>query len=163
MTMTTRLTIAMLALATAVILGALAFEHIGGLAPCPLCLQQRIPYWSGLPLGVLALAAFHWKRPRVGAFFMSLVCAGFALGSVLAVYHAGIEWQWWQGPATCSGAAPPASIDELLKGLEAPPPPRCDEASWRLMGLSLSGYNAIVSACLSGLGAIIVVKAWQER
>lgn len=160
---TTHLTTAMLALATATILGALAFEHIGGLAPCPLCLQQRIPYWSGLPLGIFALAAFRWKRPRTGAFLMSLVCAGFALGSVLAVYHAGIEWHWWQGPATCSGAAPPASIDALLKGLEAPLPPRCDEASWRLMGLSLSGYNAIVSACLSGLGAVIVMRALQDR
>ncbi|MCY4049416.1 MAG: disulfide bond formation protein B [Hyphomicrobiales bacterium] len=160
---TTRLTAAMLALAAATIIGALAFEHIGGLAPCPLCLQQRIPYWSGLPLGIFALAAFHWGRPRIGALLMSLVCAGFALGSVLAVYHAGIEWHWWQGPAACSGAEPPTSIDDLLKRLQEPPPPRCDEASWRLMGLSLSGYNAIVSACLSALGAVTVVRALQEK
>lgn len=159
---TSRLIIAMLALATATILGALAFEHIVGLAPCPLCLQQRIPYWIGLPLGVIALVAFRWKHPRIGALLMLLTCIGFALGSVLAFYHAGIEWRWWQGPATCSGAAPPASIDALLKGLEALPPPRCDEAPWRLAGISLSGYNAIISAFLAGLGCVVIGRTLRR-
>ena len=149
--------LALLVVATATIAGALAFEHIGGLAPCPLCLQQRWPYWLGIPLGALALLALG-RQPRWGAGLMAVVALGFAAGSVLAVYHAGIEWRWWTGPAACSGAAPPGDVAALLEGLQGNAPPRCDEAPWRLLGISLSGYNVLISAFLAGLGFVAAGK-----
>ena len=156
-------TILLLAIAGATLVAALAFEHIGGLLPCPLCLQQRIPYWSALPASLLALLAFRWKFFALGAGLMSLVALGFAFGSVLAVYHAGIEWHWWEGPVSCSGSSAPASIDALLEGLEGDAPPRCDEAAWRLLGISLSGYNALISIFLSGLGFMAAKESWRAR
>ena len=158
------LTVTLLVIASATLAGALAFEHIGGLLPCPLCLQQRIPYWSALPLCLLALLAFRWKFFALGAGMMSLVALGFALGSALGVYHAGIEWHWWEGPATCSGTAPPANIDALLEDLEdGGALVRCDEAAWRLLGISLSGYNALISIFLSGLGVVAAKESWRAR
>ena len=150
--------VALLAVASATLAGALAFEHVGGLAPCPLCLQQRWPYWLGIPLGGLALLALGRQKPRWSAGLTAAVALGFAAGSVLAVYHAGIEWRWWMGPAACSGAAPPGDVAALLEGLQGTPPPRCDEAPWRLLGISLSGYNALISAFLAGLGFVAAGK-----
>lgn len=157
------LALIMLTTAATTLAGALAFEHIGSLAPCPLCLQQRIPYWSALPLGALFLVAFRWRYPAVGAGLMSLLALSFALGALLAFYHAGVEWHWWRGPASCSGAAPPDTVEALLEGLRAGPLPRCDEAPWRLAGISLSGYNVLISVFLATLGFIIAGQCWREH
>ena len=145
-------TILLMAVATATLLTALAFQHIGGLEPCPLCLQQRWPYWLGIPLGTIALVAQMHQQPRRAAALLTLIALGFAAGSALAVYHAGIEWHWWSGPASCSGANPPADVAALLQDLQGDAPPRCDEAPWRVLGISLSGYNALISAFLAALG-----------
>ena len=152
------LVFALLAVAAATLAGALAFEHIGGLAPCPLCLQQRWPYWLGIPLGALALLALGRRHPRWCAGLMAVTALGFAAGSALAFYHAGMEWRWWSGPASCSGAAPPGNVAALLEGLRGTAPPRCDEAPWRLLGVSLSGYNALISALLAGLGLAAAMR-----
>ena len=151
-------TILLMAVAIATLFTALAFEHIGGLEPCPLCLHQRWPYWLGIPIATLALLVQIRQQPRYAAALLTLTALGFAAGSALAVYHAGIEWHWWSGPAACSGANPPADVAALLQDLQADPPPRCDEAPWRLLGISLSGYNALISAFLAALGLLAALR-----
>jgi disulfide bond formation protein DsbB len=135
---------------------ALAIQHIGGIPPCPLCLDQRIAYYAAIPLGLLAayLAGVQplWSRLLLGALALAfLFNAGFG------VYHSGIEWKWWAGPDACSGMAPLATSPEaLLNSLANPQIVRCDEAALRILGISLAGYSALLSAflaVLSGLGA----------
>ena len=156
------LTVILFGTAIATLAGALAFEHIGGLAPCPLCLQQRYPYWLGILLCALALLAWRRRRFLAGAGLMFVVALAFLGGGVLAFYHAGIEWRWWVGPASCSGSAAPADVVALLEGLQGDAPPRCDEAPWRLLGISLSGYNVLISAFLAGLGFVVAEQFWRE-
>lgn len=149
--------------AAATILGALGFEHIGGYVPCALCLQQRLPYYIGVPL---ALAAFAAARRQGGRLVAAALLAGFAglmlYGLVLAVYHSGIEWRLWDGPASCAGsAAAPVSAGALMEslrgGLRAP---SCTDATWRLLGLSFAGWNVLVSAALAGLALFGAVRAY---
>ncbi|MCB1498014.1 MAG: disulfide bond formation protein B [Bauldia sp.] len=134
----------------ATIATAWGFELIGGFIPCALCLQERVPYYIGLPLAVAALlAAVAGARPTVVR--MLLVAAGitFAYGAYLGIYHAGAEWGWWLGPADCGGNAPAvADVDDLLGQLDNIRVVSCTAASWRLLGLSFAGWNAVVSIFL---------------
>lgn len=137
-------------LSAAAILTALAYEHIGGLQPCPLCLQQRWAYYAGIPatfIGLVLLAAGH---PRPAGVVFGLVALGFLANAGLGTYHAGVEWGFWLGPDTCSAAAPPPSgTGNLLERLkETPRIVRCDEAPWRFLGLSFAGWNVAASLML---------------
>jgi disulfide bond formation protein DsbB len=143
--------------ALVVILAALAFEHVGGLVPCPLCYQQRWAYYAGIPVTFLAMVALAAGRRRVGAVLLGLVGAAFLANAGFAGYHAGVEWGFWQGPATCSaGGELATSARSMLSDLADKPPVLCDRASWRLFGLSFAGWNVV--ACL-GLAAIAVRSA----
>lgn len=136
--------------AIAVILAALAFEHIGGYQPCPLCLQQRWAYYAGIPLLFAALVLTSSQMPRAAAALFFLVALGFLANAGLGAYHAGVEWKFWPGPETCSTAqALPGSVNDLLAGLNAGGPvSRCDDASWRFAGLSFAGWNVLICLVL---------------
>lgn len=132
-------------LAVAIILGALAFEHIGGYAPCPLCLMQRYAYYAGIPLLFLAMALTS-EMPRVAALLFFIVALGFLANAGLGVYHSGVEWKFWPGPDTCGTVqALPTNATDLLKAAEQAVVVRCDEAQWRFAGLSFAGWNVVVS------------------
>lgn len=141
-----------LAVAAAAILGALAFEHLGGLVPCPLCLRQRWPYYLAAPFLLLAVPL---AARRLGSARLALLAAGafFIYGTGLGIYHAGVEWDFWAGPADCApaGLTAPTSAADLMSSLSTTRIVPCDEAAWRFLGLSLAGYNALVSAGLAGL------------
>lgn len=138
-----------------VILTALGFEYIGGYLPCPLCLEQRYAYYAGIPLTFIAMALVA-ERPRIAALIFFAVALAFLGNAGLAAYHAGVEWHFWPGPDTCATAQSlPTNPAELLKGLEAARVVRCDEATWRLFGLSFAGWNALISLAL----AVIAVQA----
>lgn len=131
--------------------GALAaawfFQLVIGLSPCPLCLDQRLPYYVAAPLGLVLAGLAVRGRPdlaRAGLWVLALLMAG---NVVLAVYHAGIEWRFWQGPTTCSGTAPVA-VSDIMSALKTAHVPRCDEAAWRLFGISMAGWNALIAAIL---------------
>lgn len=148
--MTYRAALAVILLvAAATIGGALAFEYAGGLQPCPLCLLQRKPYYAGMALagaaGALPLSAFWRRYALVGLSIL------FLLGAGLGTYHAGVEWAWWPGPSDCSGpsAAGPADIGGFLESLGKTRVVSCTEAAWRFLGVSLAGWNALVSAGLA--------------
>ena len=136
--------------AFATIAGAWTFEALG-IKPCPLCLTQRIPYYVTIPLAALvALAA--WRRlPRavvLGGLGLVVLIMLFSAG--FGVYHSGVEWRWWPGPTDCSGPLTGlGSAGGLMRQLQTISVVRCDEAAWRLFGLSLAGYNALISLALA--------------
>lgn len=129
------------------ILTALAFERFGGYSPCELCLQQRWAYYAGVPALFAALALFAADQRRLSGFLFFAVCLGFLANAGLGVYHSGVEWKFWPGPAACSGALQPLSPagGGLLKQLEATRVIRCDDAPWRMLGLSFAGWNVVLS------------------
>lgn len=138
----------------AAIAGAWSFQLIGGYVPCALCLSQRIPYYVGLPVAAVALLAALMRLPRGVSRLLLLVAAAiFAYGFVLAVYQAGAEWKFWEGPTDCGGGtAAVTSAGALLSQLQTTRVVSCTEAAFRLLGLSFAGWNAVASAFLVAVG-----------
>lgn len=146
-----------LAVAMALVVGAaLGFEHIGGYIPCALCLEQRTPYYLGVPVMIAAALCAAFKAPALVTRL--LFVAGGALmlyGAALGVYHAGVEWAFWEGPADCGGAlSVPTDASNLIGDLSKKPP-ACKDPALRVLGLSFAGWNVLASlalafACLRG-------------
>ena len=141
---------AVFAIGLAAILGAWGFQVIGGYVPCKLCLEQRIPYYVGLPVALAALAgASAGMSPRIVGVLMAVTAVIFAVGAYLAVYHAGVEWRWWEGPPDCAATgATVNSTQDLLNQLRGIRIVSCVDAPFRFLGLSFAGWNAVVSAML---------------
>lgn len=132
-----------------------AFEHFGGLAPCQLCLRQREVYWGAIAIAGLGLLAARLAPtlfvPRATA---ALLAVAFLAGAGVAIYHAGAEYKFWPGPSTCGAVSTgPISAADMASALDGPPRPavRCDEAAWTLFGVSMAGYNALISLALAGI------------
>jgi disulfide bond formation protein DsbB len=144
----------------ATILAAWGFQIFGGYAPCPLCLQQRWPYYIGLPLVAVSLVSGFAGGPRW--LTRGALAAGgiaFLYGAYLGLYHAGAEWAWWPGPADCApgGGALPTTAGGLLEQLEDIRIVSCTDVAWRFpagWGLSFAGWNAAISVVL-GVTAIV--------
>jgi disulfide bond formation protein DsbB len=136
----TRLIILALAGSLAVLAGAFAFEYIGGLAPCHLCLLQRWPHAAAVGIGLLALAVPGRLLPLAGAA-AALTTAGIGL------YHTGVERLWWAGPTSCSaGSIAGIDVKDLLDPtIVVAPVVRCDEVAWQMLGLSMASWNGVVS------------------
>jgi len=136
-----------LMLALGAIVAALAFQYIGGYAPCPLCLMQRYAYYAGIPLlfGALVLVAVD-RAGWAGAVFF-LVALAFLANAGLGVYHAGAEWKFWPGPDTCASVSQTlgGGSGGLLEQLKDTRVIRCDEAPWTFLGLSFAGWNVVTS------------------
>lgn len=145
----------------AVILSALAFEHIGGYQPCKLCLQQREPWYFGIPVAALATLSLVLKwPPAVSRGFMA-ICGLIMLYSLaLGVNHSGVEWGFWEGPGDCGAVEGGISGDSgnFLQQLEQSVPPSCTEASLRLFGLSFAGWNAAASLILAAFALFTAFK-----
>jgi disulfide bond formation protein DsbB len=151
--------IAILLVAAATIAGAFVFQA-AGYAPCELCLKERIPYYAGMALAVLAalFAARRSFRLAQAAFFGLILI--FAASAVFGVYHAGVEWGFWPGPSSCTGAiGKPASMQEFLHQLNSIKVVRCDAAAIRILGLSLAGWNAVISGLLAGIAVLGLKRA----
>jgi len=141
---------------------ALAFEHIGGFIPCALCLEQRTPYYTGVPValfGALA-AALNWPSLLARG---ALVVAGLLMvyGLYLGVYHAGVEWAFWPGPADCATSATSGLATDagsLLADLDAVTPPACDTAAGRFLGLSFAGWNVLASLGLAAAAFFLATR-----
>ena len=150
-----------LGIATATILGALAFEHLGNYAPCPLCLDQRYAYYFAIPVTAAAYFLAEYDRGALARILLALVAAAFLVNAGLGVYHAGIEWDLWEGPVACSGGVDiewgEGGIAQQLQNVQVV---RCDEPALHVLGFSLSVWNALISL---GLAAIAAVGATQWR
>jgi disulfide bond formation protein DsbB len=146
--------------AAAVIVTALAFEHLGGYVACPLCLQERYAYYAGVPALFLALVLLSAGRTGAAAAVFVLVALAFLANAGLGTYHAGAEWKFWPGPDTCGGSQPIGSgAGGLFKDLATTRVIRCDEAPWHFLGLSFAGWNVVASVLLAGGAAFSAIKA----
>ena len=149
----------MLLMNGAVLLGAYGFEIIGGLAPCQLCYYQRIPYVMAIILCAAALLG-----PAMTQAISAVLMINYMAGAGLGIYHAGVEWHWWAGPATCSaGAGSGGSVEALMAQILAAPVVRCDEIPWSLFGISLAGYNVLISVGLLALSAYVFLRWKKDR
>lgn len=134
--------------------GALAFEHIGGYIPCALCLMQRDPYYYSLPLGILAILSVLLKLPAwTTRVLLALIGIAMLIGAGIGVYHAGVEWHFWEGPATCATTAQGVSsnVGDLLGDLDSKHGPSCTDAALRVLGLSFAGWNVVASLVLAAI------------
>jgi disulfide bond formation protein DsbB len=148
--------IALGALSSALLLGALGFQYLGRLPPCEMCLWQRWPHLAAAVVGLLgggAVAGGMLGRglARPLAILTALLVAA---SGAIALYHAGVEWHWWPGPSQCTGSAFRLSGTLDLNA----PVVMCDRAAWRLFGLSLAGYNAIISLGAAAIGIGLVLR-----
>ena len=151
---------ALLALGMSVTVGtALLFQHVWGYIPCKLCLEQRIPYYLGIPLMVLALIASVLKLPPLVVRGLLLIGALLMTWSIyLGGFHSGVEWGWWQGPSDCGVVAAPETGGSLLDQLNLAIPPSCDEAAGRILGLSFAGWNVVSSIILAAIGYVAAFR-----
>jgi disulfide bond formation protein DsbB len=148
-----RLLLAILVISLGALAAAFAGQYLFGLEPCVLCLYQRVP-WAAAGL-IAALALVGWAgRFRLSA--IALCAAVFAAGGALAFYHVGVEQHWWGSVAGCAGeAATDLTLDDLRPAALATGGLKpCDRVDWRLFGLSLAGYNVLMSALLS-IGCLV--------
>lgn len=150
-------------LGLATILGAWGFQLIGGYVPCKLCLEERIPYYIGVPLAFLTIIAALTRAPAwLVRGLLGLTALVFLYDLYLGGYHAGAEWGFWPGPTDCgqSAAGEATTTDELMKQLQNIHVVSCTTASWRFpsgWGLSFAGWNAAVAlvvTAVAGGGAL---------
>lgn len=134
------------AVAFATIAGAWIFEYFG-YAPCELCLKQRWAYYTGVPLA-LAVALLAPHNPRLARTGLSVLALLWLGSMVFGIYHSGVEWKWWPGPSTCTAQAgfTGTGLPDLSK-----PAVLCDTPAIRILGLSLAGWNAVISLGLAWL------------
>lgn len=161
-----RAALAIFAISLATLLGAWFFQFVLGYPPCPLCLQQRIPYYIVIPLAlILTVAARGGASPRLVAAGLLLVLAAVLCGAALGTYHAGVEWHFWPGPTDCSG--PLGNLNSggsMLEQLQNPiHVVRCDQAAWRFLGISLAGYNVLISLAMAAIAAFGLLAPRKQR
>ncbi|MDE4131686.1 disulfide bond formation protein B [Phaeobacter sp. QD34_3] len=138
----------------ALLLGAFGFQYIGDMPPCKMCYWQRYPHGAAIAIGALALILSGAALPYLGAL---AALATSAIGG----FHAGVEQGWWEGPSTCtSGPVSGLTPEQLMEQIMAAPLVRCDEIPWEMFGLSMAGWNAVISF---GLALIWIAAARHSR
>jgi disulfide bond formation protein DsbB len=152
--------LAITAVAAATLAGAWFFQLVLDIRPCPLCLEQRYAYYLAIPLGALTALAAARGAPRALLLAGLALLATAALGNAwLGAYHAGVEWHFWQGPTDCTGPIGNlGSAGDLLARLDTVKVIRCDEVQWRFLGLSLAGYNVLISLLMAAVAAWGIVR-----
>ena len=147
--------LAILVVALATIAGAWFFQLVLGIQPCPMCLEQRYAYYTIIPLSALVAISSRRGSPR-GVLLLGLVLLWvIALANAaFGAYHAGVEWGYWKGPTSCTGplvnfGSGGSLLDQLDKVKVVP----CDVVQWRFLGISLAGYNALISLLMAAIAA----------
>ncbi|HEX5314564.1 MAG TPA: disulfide bond formation protein B [Gammaproteobacteria bacterium] len=151
----TRAALAVMAIAAATLAGAWFFQLVLEILPCPLCLEQRYTYYFAVPFaGVVAFAAAR-GAPRGVVLAGLAILALAALGNaILGGYHAGVEWKFWPGPTDCTGTGfNPGKAGSLFDSLDKVKVVRCDEVQFRFLGISLAGYNVLISLLMAAIAA----------
>jgi disulfide bond formation protein DsbB len=149
-----------LAISAAMLAIAHGFQSFGHLAPCHLCLKQREVYWVAMAVSAAAIVAgltpMRAAGTRIGCAVLVLV---FGYGVYLAGFHAGAEWRWWKAPVTCASSGPVniAALKALLAGGGAHQP-ACDQAPWVFLGLSMAGWNCLISVGLVVVSALAALR-----
>ncbi len=142
--------IVILAASLAVLAGAFAFQYLGGIEPCILCIYQRFAYGATIALSAVALGFAVSGRRGALPWLLVVTAIAFAGGGATAAYHVGVEQHWWRGTAACGASGAVATtIEELRRQIMNAPIVRCDEVPWSLFGVSMAGYNVLMSAALA--------------
>jgi disulfide bond formation protein DsbB len=146
------------AVSAALLLGAFGSQYIGGLAPCEMCIWQRWPHGAAILFGLIGggLLRSRLLSDQLGRPIAILAILAIAITGAIGIFHAGVEWKFWPGPSECTGFGYVPGRDDF-KPLQIV---RCDEAQWRLFGISLAGYNALFSLAAA---AIAVSLLRRER
>jgi len=133
---------------------AWGFQLIGGYIPCELCLWQRQPYYWGIPFALAAALAAALNAPTwLVKTLLAVAGILMVIGAGTGVYHAGVEWKFWEGPAACSANSTGVTTDasKLLSDLNALKGPSCGDARWHFLGLSFAGWNVVLSIVLASI------------
>ena len=136
----------------ALIAGALGSQYLGGLAPCEMCLWQRWPHYAAI--GLAALAFVLPQRALVWLAALAILISGG-----IGIFHAGVEYHWWEGLTQCSQVPGSGGSGNILADIMKTPLVRCDQAQWSLFGISLAGYNAIISIA----GALLIMRLLMRK
>lgn len=156
--------LAVLVIAAATIAGAWYFQLVLGLQPCPMCLEQRYAYYLAVPLAAVVALAAGIHAPR-GLLICGLVLLALAaLGNaVFGAYHAGVEWKFWPGPSDCTGPVGNlGNAGTLLDRLDSVKVVMCDEIQWSFLGISLAGYNALISLLMAAIAVWGLTKTLKQ-
>ena len=156
--------LAVAGIAAATLAGAWFFQLVLQILPCQLCLEQRYAYYAAVPFaGLVALAAARGAPRGVLIAGLAILAVAVLGNAVLGGYHSGVEWGFWKGPTECTGPVGNlGSAGNLLERLDTVKVVRCDEVQWRFLGLSLAGYNVLISlsmAAIAGWGLVRTARA----
>ena len=144
----------------ALLLGAFGFQHLGGMAPCKMCLWQRWPHAAAIVIGALAVLVPGTMLPLLTLMAVLGMLAALTTAGI-GVYHTGVERGWWEGPTTCtSGPIGGLTPDQLMEQIMSAPLVRCDEVPWEMLSLSMASWNAIASV---GFALIWLAAARTNR
>lgn len=147
--------LAALLLPAALMAGALGSQYIGGLFPCEMCHWQRWPHYAAIGLALIAFIV----PEKPGRIAVALAIVAILTSGAIGVFHAGVEYRWWEGITRCSAPPVGGSSADLLAQIMATPMIQCDVPQWTLFGISLAGFNAIVSI----LGGIGIIALWRRK
>jgi disulfide bond formation protein DsbB len=143
---------AVFVLSFATLCGAWYFQFVLGYQPCHLCLIQRIPYYIVIPLSFALAIAARYGAPRLLiAGGLAVLVAAALCSAALGAYHAGVEWGLWNGPSDCTGQLSNLTGGSLIDQLNSIHVVPCDKAAWRFLGISLAGYNVLISLALAAI------------
>ena len=138
-----------------ILLTALGMEHGLSLPPCQLCHWQRFVHLAAM-IVLLTACVFH---ARYAIWLLVVASLLFIANGMLATYHMGLEYNWWEGSLACSSVSlRDGSLEDIRTSLLAMPIARCDQASWIWLGLSLAGWNAVLSLGLA-LGSAYTARS----
>jgi len=149
--------------AAAPLLVAVGSQHLGGLAPCELCIWQRWAYGGVITAALLALLAA--RAPKAAALLLALGGVAALAGGGIAIFHVGVEQHWWQGLTGCSGSALSGDMtaEEFEAAILAAPAVRCDEIAWSFAGISMAGYNVLYAAALAIFAFLLAGRIGGRR
>jgi disulfide bond formation protein DsbB len=131
--------------------GAYGSQHLGGLAPCEMCYWQRYAHWAAVAFALMALLG--GRLPDRGRSFVWLAALAILASGLIGFYHAGVELDYFEGFTRCTTMVSGGSTEDMFNQIMAAPIVRCDQVQWSFLGISMAGWNAI----LSGLGALTVL------
>lgn len=137
--------------------GALISQYVFGLHPCEMCMWQRWPHLAAIALALLAIVSRG--KPSTSAALTALAAVAIAVSGGIGAFHAGVEYGWWTGLTACSTTPVGGSAADILDSIMATPLTRCDVAPWSLFGISLAGYNALLSLAAAIAILVLLTKA----
>lgn len=138
---------------------ALVSQYGFGLRPCALCYWQRWPYWVTIAIGATAFFLRGWWQRAL----LLLAAATFLTGAGIAFFHVGVEYGWWQGLAECSGGGTASTLEDLRSQLLGAKPVRCDEPQFVFLGLTMAGWNFLLSLLYAGACLFMAARMKEAR